>query len=130
MEALKKLGPRIEGHPFVSDMIKANDRPSKFWLNGKENKIVYETIKKSSGWVKKEVSESELIDRLILPMVDEARRCLAENIVDSREKVDVAMLYGAGFPAFTGGIMRWADQQGINKINDRLEELAEKCGPS
>jgi 3-hydroxyacyl-CoA dehydrogenase/enoyl-CoA hydratase/3-hydroxybutyryl-CoA epimerase len=41
-------------------------------------------------------------------MVDEATRCLAEGVVKSADDIDFALLSGAGFPAFRGGLMRWA----------------------
>jgi hypothetical protein len=41
-------------------------------------------------------------------MVDEARRCLDEGVVKSADDIDFALLSGAGFPAFRGGLMHWA----------------------
>lgn len=128
IESLKKLGPRIQGHPFIADMITKDTKPLRFWLNGKENQAVYQMLQNQHGWIKKKVSESELTDRLILPMVDEASRCLAEKIVDSPDKIDLAMLYGAGFPAFRGGLMKWALSQNVS-TTVRLKSLSEKLGP-
>lgn len=45
-------------------------------------------------------------------MVDEARRCLEEGVILSPDEVDFALLSGAGFPAFHGGLMRWAAGSG------------------
>lgn len=128
IESLKKLGPRIQGHPFITDMIAKDNKSLKFWLNGKENPAVYQMLRDKHGWTRKKASESELTDRLMLPMVDEALRCLSEGIVDNPNKIDLAMLYGAGFPAFRGGLFKWANSQGIEKINNRLRELSEKFG--
>lgn len=41
-------------------------------------------------------------------MIDEARRCLAEGVVQSADDIDFALLAGTGFPAFRGGLMRYA----------------------
>src|SRR6478736_1330505 len=46
--------------------------------------------------------------RLMDIMIDEARRCLDEGVVLSPDDVDFALLAGAGFPAFRGGLMRYA----------------------
>jgi 3-hydroxyacyl-CoA dehydrogenase/enoyl-CoA hydratase/3-hydroxybutyryl-CoA epimerase len=46
--------------------------------------------------------------RLMGVMLAEARRCLDEGVVKTPEDVDFALLSGAGFPAFRGGLMRWA----------------------
>ena len=42
--------------------------------------------------------KNEIIDRLILVMLNEAARCLDENIVESAEVLDLAMIMGTGFP--------------------------------
>jgi 3-hydroxyacyl-CoA dehydrogenase/enoyl-CoA hydratase/3-hydroxybutyryl-CoA epimerase len=49
-----------------------------------------------------------LVDRLLLPMVEEAGRCLEEGVVKSPADIDVAVLLGLGFPPFRGGLSRWA----------------------
>jgi len=49
-------------------------------------------------------------DQLMGVMVAEAQRCLDEGIIKTREDVDFALLSGAGFPAFRGGLMRWASR--------------------
>ena len=46
--------------------------------------------------------------RLMDIMIDEARRCLEEGVVLSPDDIDFALLAGAGFPAFRGGLMRYA----------------------
>ncbi len=53
---------------------------------------------------------AEITDRLMGVMVDEARRCLAEGVVRSPDDIDFALLSGAGFPAFRGGLMRFAQE--------------------
>lgn len=50
-----------------------------------------------------------IVERLMRVMVDEARRCVAERVVLSPDDVDFAFLAGAGFPAFRGGLLRWAE---------------------
>ncbi|OGM96003.1 MAG: hypothetical protein A3B86_01985 [Candidatus Yanofskybacteria bacterium RIFCSPHIGHO2_02_FULL_38_22b] len=128
IESLKKLGPRIQGHPLIVDMAPKGKDPLRFWLNGKENQAVYQVLAEKHNWTRKKLPENEIIDRLILPMADEALRCLAERIVDSPDKIDLAMLYGAGFPAFRGGLLKWAKVQGAEQINNRLKELSNKFG--
>lgn len=67
-------------------------------------------------------------DRLVLPMVNEAAHCLAEGVVSSAAKLDLAMIFGTGFPPFRGGLLRYADSLGAEKVRSRLEELAERFG--
>jgi 3-hydroxyacyl-CoA dehydrogenase len=51
------------------------------------------------------------VERLMLPMLLESSRVLEEGIVATPVEVDMAMLYGLGFPPFRGGIFRWADAE-------------------
>ncbi len=64
-----------------------------------------------------------LADRMVLPMVNEAARCLAEGVVRSAAELDVAMIFGTGFPPFRGGLCRWADQEGVDTLVATLERL-------
>lgn len=52
----------------------------------------------------------EIAGHLMDVMIGEARRCLAEGVVQSPDDIDFALLSGAGFPAFHGGLMRYAAQ--------------------
>jgi len=67
---------------------------------------------------------SRLVDRMVLRMVDEAARCLAESVVATPDELDLAMILGTGFPPFRGGLCRWADQQGVSRLAVELERLA------
>jgi 3-hydroxyacyl-CoA dehydrogenase/enoyl-CoA hydratase/3-hydroxybutyryl-CoA epimerase/3-hydroxyacyl-CoA dehydrogenase/enoyl-CoA hydratase/3-hydroxybutyryl-CoA epimerase/enoyl-CoA isomerase len=69
-----------------------------------------------------DLSPEEIIDRLFLPMLTEASRVLSEKIVREPGDVDMGLLLGIGFPAFRGGILRWADQQGLATVLERLRK--------
>ncbi|HEY0781414.1 MAG TPA: 3-hydroxyacyl-CoA dehydrogenase family protein, partial [Thermoanaerobaculia bacterium] len=64
-----------------------------------------------------------LADRMVLPMVNEAARCLEEEVVRSAGDLDLALILGAGFPPFRGGLCRWADQQSLLHLIAALERL-------
>ncbi|MSP33345.1 MAG: fatty-acid oxidation protein subunit alpha [Rickettsiales bacterium] len=74
------------------------------------------------------VSDEEIIDRCILTMVNEAAKCLEENVVKNARYLDMAMIMGTGFPAFRGGVLRYADSIGIDKVVARLTEFEKKNG--
>jgi 3-hydroxyacyl-CoA dehydrogenase/enoyl-CoA hydratase/3-hydroxybutyryl-CoA epimerase len=40
----------------------------------------------------------------------------------------MAMIMGAGFPAFRGGLLRYADSRGIDDVVNRLQELEKDLG--
>lgn len=66
--------------------------------------------------------KDEIIARLMIPMANEAIRCLEENIVGSAAEADMALLCGLGFPPFRGGVFRWIETMGL----DKFVELADK----
>jgi 3-hydroxyacyl-CoA dehydrogenase / enoyl-CoA hydratase / 3-hydroxybutyryl-CoA epimerase len=70
-----------------------------------------------------------LAERMILPMVNEAARCLEEGVVDGPGPLDLALIFGTGFPPWRGGLCRWADEQGLPRLIEKLERLARDVGP-
>jgi 3-hydroxyacyl-CoA dehydrogenase/enoyl-CoA hydratase/3-hydroxybutyryl-CoA epimerase len=70
-----------------------------------------------------------LAERMVLPMVNEAARCLEEGIVDGPGPLDLALIFGTGFPPWRGGLCRWADEQGLPRLIEKLERLARDVGP-
>ena len=69
----------------------------------------------------REISEDEITDRLFLCMLLEATRALEESIVREPAHVDMGLILGIGFPAFRGGILRWCDTEGAERILRRVE---------
>jgi 3-hydroxyacyl-CoA dehydrogenase/enoyl-CoA hydratase/3-hydroxybutyryl-CoA epimerase/enoyl-CoA isomerase len=61
---------------------------------------------------KADPKDEEIVERMMLPMLLECSRVLEEQIVATPVEVDMALLYGLGFPPFRGGIFRWADATG------------------
>ncbi|MBK8478545.1 MAG: hypothetical protein IPL39_20345 [Opitutaceae bacterium] len=59
-----------------------------------------------------EIGPATIVDRLMGVMIAEARRCLEEGVIKSPDDVDFALLSGAGFPAFRGGLMKYANRRG------------------
>ena len=61
-------------------------------------------------------------------MVNEAAYCLEEGVVLSPARLDLAMIFGTGFPPFRGGLLRHADAVGLDHVVAWLKELAERFG--
>jgi 3-hydroxyacyl-CoA dehydrogenase/enoyl-CoA hydratase/3-hydroxybutyryl-CoA epimerase len=74
------------------------------------------------------VSLETIEARLVLPMVNEAVFCLEEGVVASPAKLDLAMIFGTGFPPFRGGLLRHADAVGLDHVLASLKELAGRFG--
>lgn len=70
---------------------------------------------------KRSLSNEEITDRLFLPMLLEATRVLSEQIVRDAGDVDMGLILGTGFPAWRGGILRWADEIGLASILEKCQ---------
>ncbi|MBI5149459.1 MAG: enoyl-CoA hydratase/isomerase family protein [Candidatus Omnitrophica bacterium] len=68
----------------------------------------------------------EALRRMLYLMINEAARCLEEGIVDAPGAIDVGMIFGTGFPAFHGGLLRYADTIGLAPIVAELNRLRDK----
>jgi 3-hydroxyacyl-CoA dehydrogenase / enoyl-CoA hydratase / 3-hydroxybutyryl-CoA epimerase / enoyl-CoA isomerase len=71
-----------------------------------------------------EVSDAGVVERMMLPMLLECSRCLEDGIVATPTEVDLALVYGLGFPPFRGGIFRWADATGAPALLTAAEKYA------
>lgn len=69
-------------------------------------------------------SAAEIVDRCILAMVNEAARCLEEQVVAGPVELDLGTVFGTGFAPFRGGLLRYADSLGLDKVVERLEAIA------
>ncbi len=94
----------------------------------REIEAILTTVRKAKNLHPIYLHDAEILDRCILTMVNEAAKCLEENVVKNARYLDMAMIMGAGFPAFRGGVLRYADSRGIAEIVKRLEELNKKHG--
>jgi 3-hydroxyacyl-CoA dehydrogenase/enoyl-CoA hydratase/3-hydroxybutyryl-CoA epimerase/enoyl-CoA isomerase len=70
----------------------------------------------------KEVTDQDIINRMMLPMLLESSRCLEEGIVGTPVEADIALVYGLGFPPFRGGIFRYADSIGAANLVEAAEK--------
>ncbi len=74
------------------------------------------------------VAEEEILERCLLPMINEAARALDEGVVASAQEVDLGMIMGTGFPPFRGGLLRYADSLGARTVVDRLKKYQTRFG--
>ncbi|MEC6825044.1 fatty acid oxidation complex subunit alpha FadB [Photobacterium piscicola] len=58
-------------------------------------------------------ANTTIIDRMMIPMINEVVRCLEENIIATPAEADMALVYGLGFPPFKGGVFRYLDNLGL-----------------
>ena len=68
----------------------------------------------------------EIINRLLLPMINEAARILKAGIARQPSDIDIVMVHGFGFPAYWGGPLRYADQRGAKNLLESLLNLEKR----
>ncbi|CCN69359.1 fatty acid oxidation complex subunit alpha FadB [Vibrio nigripulchritudo] len=57
--------------------------------------------------------DDTIMQRMMIPMINEVVLCLEEGIIASPQEADMALVYGLGFPPFRGGVFRYLDSIGI-----------------
>lgn len=82
-------------------------------------KLIDETLLRL-GRKKRVVSDDEILERMMYPMINEGAKILEEGIAARPSDIDVVWLYGYGWPIYRGGPMFWADTVGLKHIADRL----------
>ena len=89
-----------------------------FYLHGKKGKTELnpEVEGFRAGNAASALTRQDLQERMVLLMVNEAARCLEEQVVASPEDVDFGMVMGTGFAPFRGGPLHYADSAGIEKL--------------
>jgi 3-hydroxyacyl-CoA dehydrogenase len=89
--------------------------------------IILEASRRA-GVTRRPISEEEIVERMIYPMINEGARILEEGIAYRPGDIDVTWVYGYGWPVWRGGPMFFADQVGLAHIRDRLAFYAQRSG--
>ncbi|MBN8971086.1 MAG: enoyl-CoA hydratase/isomerase family protein [Rhizobiales bacterium] len=85
-----------------------------------------EEVRAKLGVKGRNISDEEILERMIYPMINEGARILEEGIASRPSDIDVIWLYGYGWPIYRGGPMYYADQVGLKHIADRLSYYAKE----
>ncbi len=95
---------------------------------GKPKKIVDEdAIKLISKVVsgKREFTDEEITERMMVALCLETVRCMEDGIVDSAAAADMGLIWGIGFPPFRGGALRYIDSIGAKAFCDIADKYAD-----
>ena len=82
----------------------------------------------SKGHEQREVTDQEILERLLYPMVNEGAKILEEKIAIRGSDIDVVWVNGYGWPVYRGGPMHWADSIGLAEIVSKIESYSESLG--
>ncbi|MEX0339862.1 MAG: 3-hydroxyacyl-CoA dehydrogenase family protein, partial [Arenibacterium sp.] len=80
------------------------------------------------GVTRRDLSDEEITERLVFPLINEGAKILAEGIATRASDIDLIYIYGYGFPVAKGGPMFYADMIGLNNIVAKLRRYAELSG--
>jgi len=132
------LGVRMEGGDitFLSRMVEKGflGKKSKqgFYSYDKKKKYINNEIKQLAKEAVKQdlkLKEKEVQDRLVSRFVNEAVKCLEDEIIDSPVTGDIGLIFGTGFAPFRGGPFTYLDQVGVSQYVDMMNGFADKYGP-
>jgi len=91
-------------------------------------KIIEETSKKL-GITRRAISDQEILERCLYPMVNKGAKILEEGMAQRSLDIDVIWVNGYGWPVYRGGPMWWADNVvGLKTIHDALLKYRDASG--
>lgn len=114
-EESERLNAKVE----QGDLGRKSGKGFYSWKSGKPQKQ-----KASAG----KADEQLVRDRMLYALFNESVQCLAEEIVGDADSLDLAMVFGTGFPPFLGGPMTHLKELGKDACIERLAELEKSVG--
>ena len=91
---------------------------------------IIEEFRATSNLPKREISDQEIVERTLYPMVNEGHLILEDGKAQRASDIDVVWIYGYGWPIYRGGPMFWGDLEGAGKIVAALERHGVKVAES
>ncbi len=82
----------------------------------------------AQGIEQREVTDQEVLERCLYPMVNEGAKILDEGIAQRGSDIDVVWVNGYGWPVYRGGPMFWADTVGLSEVADAIEKYSAELG--
>jgi 3-hydroxyacyl-CoA dehydrogenase len=82
----------------------------------------------SQGVTQREISDQEVLERCLYPMINEGAKILEEKIAIRGSDIDVVWVNGYGWPLYRGGPMHWADSVGLAEIVDKIRGYSASLG--
>jgi len=80
--------------------------------------------RKEHGITPREISDEEIVQRLVYALVNEGARILEDGIASKASDIDVIYLTGYGFPFWRGGPMKYADLVGLKNVAESMKRFA------
>jgi 3-hydroxyacyl-CoA dehydrogenase/enoyl-CoA hydratase/3-hydroxybutyryl-CoA epimerase len=124
-----RAGGVVDGLRGEGLLGRKNGRGFYRYEGGKQDGVEPVVAKRYSGKAGADAPDAEEIRRRTLYlMVNEAAYAIEEGVVGTAGELDLSLVMGIGFPPFRGGLLSWADREGIPNIVDRLSNFEERLG--
>ena len=133
---LEAEGKQYQYHPSeaVVDKMLALDRAGKLAGSGfysyADNELASGSKKQLWTGLKQQFEQADKVidlnvlkDRLLYIQAIETVRCLEENVLTSVRDANIGSIMGIGYPVWTGGILQFINQTGLNTFIERAEYL-------
>ncbi|UGA53968.1 fatty acid oxidation complex subunit alpha FadJ [Vibrio sp. VB16] len=128
-----ELGARFQGPDVFDTLLNDNRKGRKsgkgfYTYKGKKKEVDKSVYKLLKVTPEAKMAEADIALRCVLPMLNEAVRCLDDGIIRSARDGDIGAIFGIGFSPFLGGPFRYMDQFGIKELVEKMNEFAQKYG--
>jgi 3-hydroxyacyl-CoA dehydrogenase len=80
--------------------------------------------RQSLGITPRQITDEEIVQRLVFSLVNEAAHILEEGIAAKAGDIDIAYVFGYGFPAYRGGPMNYANEVGLFNVVQAMQRFA------
>jgi 3-hydroxyacyl-CoA dehydrogenase len=89
---------------------------------------VIKDFRAKHGYTPRDVSDQEIFERTVYPMINEGAKILEEGKASRASDIDIVWLNGYGWPAYRGGPMYYANTVGLKTVADKMKEFEAKLG--
>ena len=90
------------------------------------NNLIYKDLQFKPA--SQDINKEECLERGLYRIINEAAQVLEEQLVATPKELDLALVLGIGFPAFRGGLLKYADEISLKTITTRLAHLSKTKG--
>ncbi len=84
-----------------------------------------EDYRAANGITPRKIGDEEIVQRLVFALVNEAAHILEEGIANKASDIDIAYIFGYGFPPYRGGPMLYADEVGLFNVVQAMQRFAQ-----
>ena len=92
--------------------------------NAEVEKMI-EDYRAANGIAPRKIGDEEIVQRLVFALVNEAAHILEEGIANKASDIDIAYIFGYGFPPYRGGPMLYADEVGLFNVVQAMHRFAQ-----